>query len=168
VIRAATTADAQAIAGIYNHYIRETVVTFEEQPVSTADMAGRIAAVAADSLPWLVAERDDSVVGYVRATKWKDRSAYRFSVETTIYLAPQCLRAGLGAALYRELLKILKAAGLHLAIGGVALPNDASVALHERLGFRKVAHFSEVGFKFGRWIDVAYWQLSLDEWSPGP
>lgn len=161
VIRAATAADAEAIARIYNHYIRETIVTFEEEPVSPSDMAGRIAEVLAAPLPWLVAEQQGSIVGYARATKWKGRSAYRFSVETTIYLAPHCVGAGVGTNLYRLLLEQLKDLGIHVVIGGVALPNAASVALHEKLGFRKVAHFSEVGFKLNKWIDVAYWQLSL-------
>jgi len=161
VIRPARVGDAAAIAFIYNHYVRETVVTFEEEPVSEADMAERIAEVAAASLPWLVAEQAGSVVGYARATKWRPRSAYRYSVETTVYLAPAHLGNGIGTQLYRQLLEQLKQRGLHLAIGGVALPNAASVALHEKLGFRKVAHFGEVGFKFGRWIDVAYWELPL-------
>ena len=161
MIRAATAADAEAISDIYNHYVRETIVTFEEQPVSPADMAGRIAEVTAASLPWLAAEQDGPVVGYAHATKGKGRCAYRFSVETTIYLAPHCVGKGIGTNLYRRLLEQLKDAGLHVAIGGAALPNAASVALHEKLGFRKVAHFGEVGFKFGKWIDVAYWQLSL-------
>jgi L-amino acid N-acyltransferase YncA len=161
VIRSATAADAEAIATIYNHYVRETAVTFEEETVPSAEMAGRITEVAAASLPWLVTEHAGSVAGYARASKWRPRSAYRYSVETTIYLSPQHVGAGLGGKLYRELLGQLKSRGLHLAIGGIALPNDASVALHEKLGYRKVAHFSEVGFKFGRWIDVAYWQLAL-------
>ena len=161
MIRTASTADADAIASIYNHYVRETVVTFEEEPVSPAEIAGRIGEVAAASLPWLVAEQAGVVVGYARATKWRPRSAYRYSVETTIYLSPQHLGGGIGTHLYRHLIEELKGRGLHLAIGGVALPNAASVALHEKLGFRKVAHFNEVGFKFGRWIDVAYWQLPL-------
>ncbi len=161
MIRGAVAADAEAISSIYNHYVRETIVTFEEQPVSASEMAGRLAEVAAASLPWLVAERDGSIVGYARATKWKGRSAYRFSVETTIYLAPHCVGKRIGTGLYQYLLDQLKDRGLHTAIGGVALPNPTSVALHEKFGFRKVAHFGEVGFKFGKWIDVAYWQLSL-------
>lgn len=161
VIRSATPADAKSLARIYNHYIRETIVTFEEEPVAELDMAGRISEVLAGSLPWLVAELGGSVAGYARATKWRPRSAYRFSVEATIYLAPEHVGAGLGTQLYRRLLQDLKERGLHLVIGGVALPNAASVALHEKLGFRKVAHFAEVGFKFGRWVDVSYWQLAL-------
>lgn len=161
MIRSATDADSEAIAGIYNHYVTETTVTFEEEPVSASEIAARMGEVAADSLPWLVALQDDFIAGYARATKWKGRSAYRFSVETTIYLAPRCVGAGIGTALYQHLLAQLRDLRLHIAIGGVALPNSASVALHEKLGFRKVAHFGEVGFKFGKWIVVAYWQLKL-------
>lgn len=161
MIRPVLITDADAICEIYNHYVTETVVTFEEEPVSVSEMTQRIAAVLTTPLPWLVVERGDSVVGYARATKWKERSAYRFSAETTIYLAPRSLRAGVGTELYLRLLEELRGSGMHLAIGGVALPNAASVALHEKLGFRKVAHFSDVGFKRGRWIDVAYWQLAL-------
>jgi phosphinothricin acetyltransferase len=162
LIRPAVAAeDAETIALIYNHYVRDTVVTFEEEAVSAQDMAARIAEVAASSLPWLVVEQHGAVIGYARATQWRPRSAYRYSVETTIYLAPRSLGTGIGTRLYRALLERLKVQGLHLAIGGVALPNPASVALHEKLGFRKVAHFGEVGFKFGRWIDVAYWELKL-------
>lgn len=161
MIRQANSADAEDIAHIYNHYVRETIVTFEEQAVSIAEMAKRLADTVANSLPWLVAEQDGTIVGYARASKWKPRSAYRFSVETTIYLAPDCLGQGVGTSLYQFLIDDLKKLGLHTAIGGIALPNAGSVALHEKLGFRKVAHFDEVGFKFGKWIDVAYWQLSL-------
>ena len=161
MIRQAVATDAEAVARIYNYYIRETIVTFVEQPVSTSEMAERIAQTAAASLPWLVAGQSDTLVGYAYASKWKERSAYRFSVETTIYLAPGCFGKGVGTSLYQALLKQLKVLGLHVAIGCVALPNAASVALHEKLGFRKVAHFGEVGFKFDKWIDVAYWQLTL-------
>jgi L-amino acid N-acyltransferase YncA len=160
-IRAAIPTDAAAIAAIYNHYIRETIVTFEEEPVATSEMAKRFADTTTDSLPWLVAERDGAIFGYARASKWKPRSAYRFAVETTIYLAPDCLGGGVGTHLYQFLLRELKSLKLHTAIGGIALPNARSVALHEKLGFRKVAHFAEVGFKFSKWIDVAYWQLPL-------
>jgi L-amino acid N-acyltransferase YncA len=161
VIRQAIAADARDIAEIYNHYIRETVITFEEEPVSHADIADRIAEVALASLPWLVAEQNGTVEGYAYATKWKSRSAYRFSVETTVYLDPGSTSKGIGTQLYVMLLKHLKGLRLHAAIGGIALPNAASVALHEKLGFHKVAQFPEVGFKFGKWIDVGYWQMTL-------
>lgn len=161
MFRPAIASDARALADIYNHYILGSIVTFEEQPVSPSDIADRIAEVARLPLPWLVYEHEDAIVGYAYATKWKGRCAYRYSVETTVYLAPAFIGKGIGTALYRALLKHLKGQGLHVAIGGIALPNAASVALHEGLGFRKVAHFPEVGFKFDRWIDVGYWQLTL-------
>jgi phosphinothricin acetyltransferase len=113
------------------------------------------------SLPWLVAEEDGTVVGYAYATKWRTRPAYRQSVEVTVYVASDRRRRGIGSVLYDSLLDELRDHGIHAAIGGIALPNPASVALQEKFGFEKVAHFAEVGFKFGKWIDVGYWQRIL-------
>ena len=161
VIRAAVAGDSSAIAEIYNHYVAQTVITFEEEAVSAPEMVRRIEEAGSASLPWLVAERDGKVVGYAYATPWRARSAYRFSVEVTVYVDPDCPRMGIGRRLYDELLPKLKARGAHAAFGVIALPNDASVALHERFGFAKVAHLREVGWKFGRWIDVGYWQRLL-------
>jgi L-amino acid N-acyltransferase YncA len=160
MIRMATAADAEAICAIYNHYVTDTIVTFEEQPVRAADMRSRMAAVL-EKLPWLVFECDGDLAGYAYASPWKTRIGYRFAVESSIYLAPAHTGRGFGAALYRALLDDLRARNIHCVIGGAALPNPASVALHEKLGFAKVAHFRENGFKFGRWIDVAYWQRLL-------
>ncbi|MDB5933376.1 MAG: phosphinothricin acetyltransferase [Massilia sp.] len=160
-IRDVNVKDAESIASIYNHFVLTTSISFEETEVSAIEMAGRIADVQAAGLPWLVAEIDGVVAGYAYATKWRVRHAYRFSVESSVYLAPDQAGKGIGTTLYRVLLDRLRAGGYHLAIGGIALPNAASVALHEKLGFEKVAHFSEVGFKFGRWTDVGYWQLVL-------
>jgi L-amino acid N-acyltransferase YncA len=157
-IRAATPADAVGIAEIYNHYVANTIVTFEEEPVPAADYAKRIEAVQSASLPWLVAEEAGRIVGYAYAGRWHARSAYRFSVEVTAYLAPADTGRGLGTALYGELFPMLAARGLHSLIGAISLPNDASVALHEKFGMSKAGHYREVGFKFGRWIDVGYWQ----------
>jgi phosphinothricin acetyltransferase len=161
VIRSAAADDADGICSTYNHYVETTVITFEELPVSTQEMVTRIADAKAASLPWLVKEERGRVVGYAYATKWKTRAAYRHSVETTIYIAPDIVSSGVGTALYQELLARLREIGIHVAIGGVALANEASVALHEKLGFRKVAEFYEVGFKFNRWVDVAYWEVKL-------
>jgi len=160
MIRAGVAEDAGAIAAIYNDYIRETVITFEEIPVSTAEMARRIGEVSAH-YPWLVYEHDGAAVGWAYATAWKTRSAYRNTVETTIYLAQSHCGLGNGRALYDALLAELKTRGFHSAVGCIALPNRESVALHDKLGFRKAAHFAEVGWKLDRWVDVGYWQLLL-------
>jgi L-amino acid N-acyltransferase YncA len=160
-MRQATTADVDSICRIYNHYIESSTITFEEIPVSSAEMAGRIAETTTGSLPWLVEEANGSVVGYAYASKWKTRAAYRYAAETTIYLAPNACHKGIGTSLYQELLVRLKERSMHVAIGGIALPNDASLRLHEKLGFRKVAEFVEVGFKFNRWINVGYWEVKL-------
>lgn len=160
-IREAAASDAAAIAEIYNHYVTETVVTFEEEPVPAAGIARRIEAVRSASLPWLVAEVGRHVVGYAYARPWHERIAYRFSVEITVYLAAAFTGRGIGSTLYARLFPILQARRIHAAMGGIALPNEASVALHEKFGLRKVAHFEEVGFKFDRWIDVGYWQRTF-------
>lgn len=161
-IRSATPADAAQIAVIYNHYVLHTQITFEEVAVSVAEMSARIVDVQ-QSLPWLVHESDGRIDGYCYATRWRTRPAYRFAVETTVYLQPGSAGRGRGGLLYTELLQQLRQLRLHAAIGGIALPNAASIALHERHGFVKVAQFPEVGRKFERWIDVGYWQLTMHE-----
>ena len=166
VVRDAAPADADTIVRIYNYYISETVVTFEEERLDVAEMARRIANVQALGLPWLVAESDGSVVGYAYGTKWHMRHGYRFSAEVTVYLAPDQGGKGFGAALYAELLDRLRALGYRSAIGGIALPNDASVALHEKFGFKKVAHYERIGVKFDQWLDVGYWQCHLQQDTP--
>ena len=113
------------------------------------------------ALPWFVCETDGRVSGYAYASPWKSRSAYRRSVESTVYVAPHSAGHGIGSMLYRALISDLRERDLHTVIGGIALPNAASVALHEKMGFRKVAEFAEVGWKFERYIAVGYWQLLL-------
>jgi L-amino acid N-acyltransferase YncA len=165
-IRPAVPDDAAEIARIYNHYVMNTVVTFEEQPVRPDLMAQRMAEVSTAALPWLVAETDGRISdgrisGFAYAGTWKSRCAYRFTVESTIYLDPDCIGRGIGRTLYTGFLDALRLTPMRSVLAGIALPNPASIALHESLGFRKVAHFSEVGFKFGQWIDIGYWQLAL-------
>ena len=162
IVRSAVADDSGAVAEIYNHYVAKTVITFEEEPVSASEMGRRIEDSTSASLPWLVAEREGKVAGYAYATPWRARSAYRFSVEVTVYLDPDCSRMGIGSRLYEALLPKLMTRGLHAAFGVIALPNDASVALHEKFGFARAALLREVGFKFGRWIDVGYWQLIFE------
>lgn len=159
MIRLVEPRDFERLAEIYNHYIRTSIITFEEQVVTGEEMGSRTREVADAGLPWLVLEEDDRVLGYAYASKWKGRCAYRFSVESTVYLDPAATGRGLGKRLYRDLFQRLQGKSIHAIIGGIALPNDASVALHESFGMQKVAHFKEVGFKFNRWIDVGYWEL---------
>lgn len=160
-VRAAVSSDSSAVAAIYNHYVAETVITFEEKPIQVDEMARRIDDVRSTSLPWLVAEENGNVVGYAHAAPWKTRSAYRFSVEITVYVARGHERHGIGSVLYSHLFSTLEKSGVHAVIGGIALPNEASVALHEKFGLEKVAHFRQVGFKFGKWVDVGYWERIL-------
>jgi L-amino acid N-acyltransferase YncA len=160
MIRSATTEDATRIAEIYNHYVLHSTITFEEQAVPVDEMRQRIAEIV-DGLPWLVWLEDSVVQGFAYASKWKGRSAYRYSAESTVYLAKDSMGKGIGSRLYQALLAELRERRFHTVIGGIALPNAASVALHEKLGFEKVSQFREVGWKFNRWIDVGYWQLIL-------
>ena len=160
MIRPATSADASSIAAIYNHYITSTTITFEEEAVEQGEMASRIDSVSAQ-FPWYVYERDGEAIGYAYATPWRARSAYRFSAETTVYVASGYARQGVGQQLYSALIAALRGREIQVVLGGIAQPNPASVALHESLGFKKVAHFKRVGRKFEQWIDVGYWELQL-------
>ncbi|WP_299587830.1 arsinothricin resistance N-acetyltransferase ArsN1 family B [uncultured Microbulbifer sp.] len=162
MIRPAEQKDANAIATIYNHFILNTSATFEEQEVSEDEIINRIKFIRNSNLPWLVKQIHGEVIGYAYASKWRERSAYRFSVESTVYIANNMKSKGLGTELYSALFTQLKERNIHNIIGGITLPNPASVALHEKLGMKKVAHFEKVGFKFGQWLDVGYWQAQLD------
>lgn len=160
-IRPVMAEDAHAIASIYNHYVLNSIATFEEQPVVAETMATRMHHTALARMPWLVAVDGETLLGYAYAGPWKARSAYRHSAEITVYVAPEATGQGVGTRLYEALFAILRDTSIRIVIGGVSLPNAASIALHEHFGMRKVAHFHEVGFKFNRWIDVGYWQMAL-------
>jgi len=157
MIRAPRAGDAAEICRIYNHFVANSTVTFGTEPVSEKEMTAEISAVS-EKFPWVVWEDEGRLLGYAMASEWKSRCAYRFSVETTIYLDPGAAGRGIGTILYQDLLERVAAAGHHSALGGIALPNPASIALHEKLGFVKVGHLREVGWKFDQWIDVGYWQ----------
>jgi len=161
MIRSVNLNDAERIVDIYNIYVLDTVITFEQDIVSSEVMSARIEQVMSQGLPWLVAESEGQVVGYAYATPWKERTAYRYTVEVTVYLSQQEKQRGWGTQLYKELFNRLKQHGMNIAIGGITLPNDASIALHEKFGMYKVAHFKQVGFKFDQWLDVGYWQKEL-------
>lgn len=160
-LRDATSRDAPSIAAIYNPFITDTVVTFEEQMVSADQMAERLTRLQEQGLPWRVIERDGRVLGYAYAGLWRARAAYRFVAESAIYLSEAARGQGLGTTLYQDLFEQLRARGMRMVMGVIALPHPASVAFHERLGFERQGVFPQVGYKFDRWIDVGYWQLDL-------
>lgn len=163
-IRNVSPKDATQICAIYNDYIVNSVVTFEEETIEPSEMLSRIKLVEDDGLPWLVAEGDNGdIIGYAYAGKWHKRYSYRFSVEVTVYLSSSQISKGVGTMLYKALFELLSAKGIHCIIGCITLPNVASIALHEKFSMKKVAHFNEVGLKFGRWLDVGYWQVLLNQ-----
>ncbi len=160
MIRSVDPQDAAPCCALYNHYIEHSIVTFEEEAVSVDEFRHRIETIT-ESYPWLVHEEDDAIGGYVYAGPWKMRNAYRFSAESAVYMAPDSQGKGVGTALYEALIAQLRERGIHAVMAGIALPNDASIALHEKVGFEKAAHFKEAGWKFNKWIDVAYWELLI-------
>ena len=165
VTRLAGPADAAAIAAIYRIYVEGTHFTFEQVPPSEAEIASRMANPVH---PWLVAEEDGRTLGYASTSAMRNRAAYRWSVETGIYLAPEAQGRGVGKQLLGTHLDLLERLGFVTAIAGIALPNEASVALHEKLGFALSGVERGVGFKFGRWVDVGRWQRDLAPRSATP
>ena len=161
-IRTATAADGAAVADIYNWYVANTVVTFEVDAVPAAEMARRIEGVLAKH-EWLVLENGGELLGYAYARRFHERAAYGQATESTIYLRHGLEGRGLGTALYAELVRRIFARGYRHLVGAIALPNDRSVRLHEKLGFEKVGHLRRIGFKHGQWVDVGSWQLERPE-----
>jgi phosphinothricin acetyltransferase len=152
--------DAPACAAIYAPFVRDTPVSFEEQPPSEAEIARRIASVS-EGYPWLVAEVAGEVAGYAYACPHRDRAAYRWAADVTVYVGEGRRGQGVGGALYSKLLPLLARQGLRIACAGITLPNDASVALHERFGFELLGIFRSIGWKAGAWRDVGWWQVEL-------
>ena len=166
-LRSAGPGDAAAITGVYAPHVEHGTVSFETLAPSPATIAERIAA-GGGLYPWLVAEEDATLLGYAYASQFSARDAYRWTVETTIYLDAAAQRRGVGRRLYAALLATLSAQGFTQAVGRIALPNPASAALHTALGFRETGVLEWVGWKAGRWVDVGYWQRALAEGSDGP
>jgi L-amino acid N-acyltransferase YncA len=166
-VRAATGHDAGAICAIYAPVVRDTVISFEAQPPDAAEIRRRMHGTAA-RLPWLVAETGQGLAGYAYATPFRGRDAYRWSVETSVYVAAPMRRRGAARGLYVCLLAELRRLGYVSAYAGIALPNDASVALHESLGFTAIGVFPAAGHKHGRWVDVGWWALGLRPPPPVP
>jgi L-amino acid N-acyltransferase YncA len=168
-VRPATAGDAGAICDIYAPIVRETTISFEAEPPAAAEILRRMTAGPV-RLPWLVAEVAQEVAGYAFAAPFRSRHAYRWSVETSVYIAASARRCGAGRALYRRLLAELHALGYVSAFAGIALPNDASVRLHETAGFTRIGMFPAAGYKHGRWVDVGWWGIELRQAPaiPGP
>jgi L-amino acid N-acyltransferase YncA len=162
-LRDATADDAAAIAALYAYYVRASVATFEEIEPGAADIAQRIAAVQSAGLPWLVATADNgALLGYACAAPYRSRSAYRYTLENSVYIARETQRRGVGALLMREVIARCASAGYRQMIAVIGdSANAASIGLHARLGFAMVGTHPAVGFKHGRWVDVVHMQLAL-------
>jgi L-amino acid N-acyltransferase YncA len=175
-VRPARAADADAIADIYAPHVTAGYASFEDAPPTAAEFAARMS--ARPRLPWLVAEDAGSVAGFAFGAPHRRRAAYRWSVDCSVYLAAAARGHGVGRVLYAALLPELRTLGYVSAFAGIALPNPASVGLHEAMGFTPVGVYRNVGFKLGEWRDVGWWQLSLAapperpdeprEWQPPP
>ncbi len=152
--------DAEQITEIYNFYVQNTHHTFETEPVILGEMRNRIVEIV-ENYPYLVAEENNEILAFAYAAQYKTRCAYKSSAEVSIYVKNGTRGKGVGEKLYEKLFEEIKKIDIHAIIAGIALPNEASINLHERFGFEKVAHFREVGFKFYKWIDVGYWELLM-------
>lgn len=160
IVRDVQLTDAGRIAQIYNHFVEASIATFELEPLDRAEVKRRIQACLQAQYPYLVADDRSELLGYAYAHQYRPRPAYDGTVEISVYTKPGCERHGVASALYGKLIPMSFEAGFHTILAGIALPNEASVRLHEKFGFKKVAHFREVGRKFDRWIDVGFWQLT--------
>jgi phosphinothricin acetyltransferase len=163
MIRDAQPEDAGKIARIYNHYIEDTIITFEEEPVDEAIICGRIEKIRKKSYPFIVYEENGEVLGYAYSDTWRERPAYNITLETSIYVDHNYLGKGIGNILYAGLIEKSKTIGIHSLIGVISLPNDPSRSLHRKFHFDLIGCFKESGIKFGKLIDVEFWQLKLND-----
>jgi phosphinothricin acetyltransferase len=162
-IRSGKAADIPRITEIYNHYVANTAISFDIEPWSTEKRLSSWFSQYSESGPYrlLVAELNGQAIGYASSSQFRSKAAYCLSVETSIYIDPSELGKGFGTQLYRALLEQLAATDLHRAYGGVTLPNEASIGLHKKLGFKEVGVFSQVGYKFGQYYDVCWLEKAL-------
>ena len=160
MIRKVRPDDALDIALIYNYYVENSTITFETSPVSTEEMAKRISDIS-EKYPYLVYEESGNIVGYCYVSLWKKKAAYSKTVESTIYIIKEFQGKGIGYALMNKLIEVLREKSFHAVIACITIPNPTSIKLHEKLGFRKVSEFREVGFKFEKWLDIGDWELLL-------
>lgn len=161
MIRDVTPADAARIAEIYNYYIEETIVTFEYDRVSESDIQQRIQKVQKKGFPYFVYEKDGKVIGYAYLNNWRERVAYDITLETSVYLDRDLIGEGIGSVLYQELINRARKINIHSLIGVISLPNEQSQKLHRKFKFGLIGNFRESGVKFGKLIDVEFWQLIL-------
>lgn len=160
MIRPVNAADAPAICGIYNYYIVNTAISFEETPLSATEMENRIRTISA-GYPWFVWDEGGEVLAYAYTNTWRERAAYRYSAELSIYVKKGHEGRGLGGKLMTHLLEAVKKTEIRVLVSGITIPNERSIALHEKFGFRKAALFHRIGFKLGTWLDVGYWELII-------
>ncbi len=166
-VRCANAADAEGILAIYAPIVRNTAISFEIEPPTLAQMQSRIEATVA-KLPWLVSESDRGIAGYAYASRHRERAAYQWSVDVSVYVAAECRGKGLGRRLYTPLLGMLEDLGYYSALAGIGLPNPASVALHESMGFRPIGIYHKIGYKLGAWHDVGWWECELRDHADEP
>ena len=161
-IRLATEYDAAALQAIYAPYVRQTVISFELEPPDVNEMRGRIHKTLT-LFPWLVCEDDGRILGYAYASKHRERSAYQWSVDVSVYVTQGVHRRGIGSTLYKALFMLLRQQGFYNAFAGIAIPNEASIGLHRALGFQLIGVYPHVGYKLGAWHNVAWLGLELQK-----
>jgi L-amino acid N-acyltransferase YncA len=161
MIRNVKPEDVSAITDIYNHYVRESTATFETEPVTEEEMRNRVLSISAH-FPYLVDEENEVITGYCYAHPWKARAAYQYTLETTVYLAPEFIGKGIGRLLMERLIEESRSSGFRALIACITAENESSCSFHERLGFEKVSHFVKVGEKFGRRLDVVDYEMLLN------
>jgi len=160
MIRKVQIEDTKQLLAIYNYYVKNSIVTFDITPLSLQEFKEKMTRIS-KRYPFIVFEEKNEILGYAYGSKWRSKSAYEHTVESTVYVKHDALGKQIGTKLYAELLTVLKQQNYHVVLGGLTLPNKASVRLHEKFGFKEVAHFKEVGLKFDTWHDVGFWQLKL-------
>lgn len=163
MIRDVKETDAQQIVSIYNYYIANSIITFDETPVDEKSMTKKITDISEKGYPFIVYEEEASgdIIGYAYVNNWRNHAAYRTTLEVTVYIMNGEIGKGIGSLLYKNLLERVRLLNVHSLISVLSLPNKESRALHEKFGFVSVGTFKEVGFKFGKFIDVEFWQLTL-------
>lgn len=167
MIRLANKHDAAQILDIYSVYVENTIISFETIVPPIKEMEIRIEQVLANN-PWLVFEEGNIILGYAYASKHRERAAYKWAVDVSAYVREDCRGKGIGKTLYTALLSVLRLQGYRNVYAGICLPNESSVGIHEFFGFKKIAHYNQVGYKFGQWHDVGWWEAFLKRHNPEP